>query len=104
MCTNGAARGLDIPAVDWIVQYDPTDDPNEYIHRVGHAARSQGAKGHVLLILQPEELEFSRYLKQAYRLRTLKQVPLNEFEFLWSKIAGIQRQVCHIFTYTLSKI
>jgi len=25
--------GLDIPAVDWIIQYDPPDDPKEYIHR-----------------------------------------------------------------------
>lgn len=28
-----AARGLDIPYVDWIIQYDPPDDPKEYIHR-----------------------------------------------------------------------
>ena len=32
-CTDVAARGLDIPEVDWIVQYDPPDDPKEYIHR-----------------------------------------------------------------------
>ena len=31
--TDVAARGLDIPAVDWILQYDPPDDPKEYIHR-----------------------------------------------------------------------
>jgi ATP-dependent RNA helicase DDX18/HAS1 len=34
LCTDVAARGLDIPAVDWIVQYDPPDDPKEYIHRL----------------------------------------------------------------------
>ena len=33
LCTDVAARGLDIPDVDWIVQYDPPDDPKEYIHR-----------------------------------------------------------------------
>ncbi|CAO2636620.1 ATP-dependent RNA helicase DDX18 [Lemmus lemmus] len=76
LCTDVAARGLDIPEVDWIVQYDPPDDPKEYIHRVGHA----------LLILRPEELGFLRYLKQS-------KVPLNQFDFSWSKVSDIQSQL-----------
>merc|ERR1719186_1879768 len=52
LCTDVAARGLDIPDVDWIVQFDPTDDPKEYIHRVGRTARGEGGKGHALLILR----------------------------------------------------
>jgi ATP-dependent RNA helicase DDX18/HAS1 len=86
LCTDVAARGLDIPAVDWIVQYDPPDDPKEYIHRVGRTARGEGGRGHALLILRPEELGFLRYLKHA-------KVQLNEFEFSWSKIADIQLQL-----------
>ncbi|CAH1798237.1 unnamed protein product [Owenia fusiformis] len=86
LCTDVAARGLDIPAVDWIVQFDPPDDPKEYIHRVGRTARGEGGIGHALLILRPEELGFLRYLKQA-------KVPLNEFEFSWSKISDIQLQL-----------
>jgi len=86
LCTDVAARGLDIPAVDWIVQYDPPDDPKEYIHRVGRTARGEGGRGHALLILRPEELGFLRYLKQA-------RIPLNEFEFSWSKVADIQLQL-----------
>jgi len=86
LCTDVAARGLDIPEVDWIVQYDPPDDPKEYIHRVGRTARGVHGKGHALLIMRPEELGFLRYLRQA-------RVPLNEFEFSWSKIANIQSQL-----------
>ncbi|KAL3647677.1 hypothetical protein CASFOL_008645 [Castilleja foliolosa] len=65
LCTDVAARGLDIPAVDWIVQYDPPDEPKEYIHRVGRTARGEGAKGNALLFLTPEELKFISYLKAA---------------------------------------
>jgi ATP-dependent RNA helicase DDX18/HAS1 len=79
LCTDVAARGLDIPDVDWIVQFDPPDDPKEYIHRVGRTARGEGGQGHALLILRPEELGFLRYLKQEH-------VPLNEFEFSWNKV------------------
>jgi len=86
LCTDVAARGLDIPDVDWIVQFDPPDDPKEYIHRVGRTARGEGGKGHALLMLRPEELGFLRYLKQA-------NVPLNEFEFGWNKVSNIQPQM-----------
>ncbi|KAM9448009.1 ATP-dependent RNA helicase DDX18-like [Salvelinus alpinus] len=86
LCTDVAARGLDIPEVDWIVQYDPPDDPKEYIHRVGRTARGINGIGHALLILRPEELGFLRFLKQA-------KVPLSEFEFSWAKISDIQGQL-----------
>ena len=83
LCTDVAARGLDIPKVDWILQFDPPDDPREYIHRVGRTARGAGAKGRALLLLTPEELPFLRYLKSA-------KVPLNEYEVPTNKIANVQ--------------
>ncbi|EER02063.1 DEAD box ATP-dependent RNA helicase, putative, partial [Perkinsus marinus ATCC 50983] len=65
LCTDVAARGLDIPKVDWIVQYDPPDDPKEYIHRVGRTARGAEGTGKALLFLMPEELGFLRYLRKS---------------------------------------
>ena len=63
LCTDVAARGLDIPAVDWIIQFDPPDDPKEYIHRVGRAIRGKTGQGRALLMLLPQELGFLKYLK-----------------------------------------
>ena len=86
LCTDVAARGLDIPAVDWIIQFDPPDDPKEYIHRVGRTARGDKGKGRALLFLTPEETGFLRYLKAA-------QVTLNEYEFPMKKLANVQSQL-----------
>ncbi|KAI9658144.1 MAG: ATP-dependent RNA helicase [Alyxoria varia] len=86
LCTDVAARGLDIPAVDWIVQFDPPDEPRNYIHRVGRTARGATGKGKSLLFLQPSEVGFLEHLKQA-------RVPLVEFEFPEKKIMNIQSQL-----------
>lgn len=86
ICTDVAARGLDIPAVDWIIQFDPPDDPRDYIHRVGRTARGTNGKGKSLMFLIPNELGFLRYLKAA-------KVPLNEYEFPTNKIANVQSQL-----------
>ena len=86
-CTDVAARGLDIPEVDWIVQYDPPDDPREYIHRVGRACRGESKnKGHALLFLRPQEAGFLQYLKKS-------KVPLSEFSIQSTKVANIQQQL-----------
>ncbi|KAI0137482.1 ATP-dependent RNA helicase HAS1 [Xylariales sp. AK1849] len=86
LCTDVAARGLDIPAVDWIVQFDPPDDPRNYIHRVGRTARGSGTRGRSLLILQPSEAGFMSILKEA-------RVPVAEFEFPANKLSNIQSQL-----------
>lgn len=54
LSTDVAARGLDLPSVDWIVQYDPPSETAEYVHRVGRTAR-KGQQGHALLFLLPSE-------------------------------------------------
>lgn len=91
ICTDVAARGLDIPSVDWIIQFDPPDDPRDYIHRVGRTARGTKAQGKSLMFLTPNELGFLRYLKAA-------KVPLNEYEFPTNKIANVQSQLEKLIT------
>jgi len=52
--TDVIARGLDFPAVDWVVQLDAPEDADTYIHRVGRTARFEKA-GRALLFLCPSE-------------------------------------------------
>ncbi|KAM5440921.1 ATP-dependent RNA helicase [Microsporum ferrugineum] len=86
ICTDVAARGLDIPAVDYIVQLDPPDDPRDYIHRVGRTARGKGKVGRSLMFLQPSEVGFINHLREA-------RVPVVEFEFPTKHIINIQSQL-----------
>ncbi|KAK8086498.1 P-loop containing nucleoside triphosphate hydrolase protein [Apiospora phragmitis] len=86
ICTDVAARGLDIPAVDWIIQFDPPDDPRDYIHRVGRTARGSNGQGRSLMFLQPQEAGFLHHLKEA-------RVPITEFDFPANKIVNIQSQL-----------
>ncbi|KAK5069210.1 ATP-dependent RNA helicase dbp4 [Lithohypha guttulata] len=54
--TDVAARGLDFPSVDWVVQVDAPESPDTYIHRVGRTARFD-REGYSVLFLDPSEEE-----------------------------------------------
>ena len=62
LCTDVAARGLDIPDVDWIVQFDAPQDPNAFVHRVGRTAR-MGRQGQALLLLRHHEDAYVHFLQ-----------------------------------------
>lgn len=52
LTTDVAARGLDIPLVDLVIQIDTPTDPKVYIHRCGRAGRA-GRRGLSILMLNP---------------------------------------------------
>ncbi|KAG5951350.1 ATP-dependent rRNA helicase spb4 [Claviceps sorghi] len=61
--TDLAARGLDIPQVDLVVQVDAPSDPKVFIHRSGRAGRA-GRKGLAVLMLHPgREEDYLRFLE-----------------------------------------
>ncbi|SCU94030.1 LAFA_0F19460g1_1 [Lachancea sp. 'fantastica'] len=64
--TDVVARGIDFPAVDWVVQADCPESVDTYIHRVGRSAR-YGKEGKSLIMLTPQEEEgFLKRLKQRH--------------------------------------
>ena len=50
VATDVAARGLDIPHIEHVINYDIPQNPEDYIHRIGRTARA-GAKGRALTFL-----------------------------------------------------
>ena len=72
LCTDVAARGLDIPGVDWVVQFDAPQDPAAFVHRVGRTAR-MGREGSALIYLAPHESSYVEFLA----VRHIKVRPLD---------------------------
>jgi ATP-dependent RNA helicase DeaD len=56
VATNVAARGLDIPDIQHVINFDVPQNPDEYIHRVGRTARA-GKKGSAVTFVGEWELD-----------------------------------------------
>uniref|UniRef100_A0A8C8AS42 ATP-dependent RNA helicase n=1 Tax=Otus sunia TaxID=257818 RepID=A0A8C8AS42_9STRI len=94
--TDIAARGLDFPSVNWVIQFDCPEDANTYIHRVGRTARYKEG-GEALLVLLPSEEKgmveqlsqrkvpcFVSYLRSVYLMKNKEvfdvfKLPLAEY-------------------------
>ena len=63
LSTDLASRGIDIPNIDMIIQFDPPKTDDSYIHKAGRTARVDN-KGISLLFLNENELTFLNYMKQ----------------------------------------
>jgi len=54
VATDIAARGLDIPHIEHVINYDLPQAPEDYIHRIGRTARN-GAEGSALCLISPDD-------------------------------------------------
>ncbi|KAH8425474.1 putative ATP-dependent RNA helicase [Aspergillus melleus] len=67
ICTDVASRGLDLPNVDLVVEYDPAFSADDHTHRIGRTARL-GRDGRALVFLMPGcEENYVEVLKRGYR-------------------------------------
>ena len=55
VATDVAARGLDIPHIEHVINYDLPQSPEDYVHRIGRTGRTGGMDGQVLTFISPSE-------------------------------------------------
>ncbi|CAE7577715.1 DDX55 [Symbiodinium sp. CCMP2456] len=73
LATDVAARGIDVDAVNWIVQVDPPTDPSAFVHRIGRTARA-GQSGRAVVLLLPHEDGYLPFLeKRGVRFEELPE-------------------------------
>lgn len=86
LCTTDAAgRDLDIPpSVDYVIQFEPPDDPSEYILRIARISCDSDRIGRSILFLHPGEKGFLKYYNSA-------DITVSEFEL--PKLAENQLQI-----------
>ena len=85
--TDIAARGLDFPNVDWVIQADCPDHIDTYIHRVGRTARYRN-HGNAILLIDKNQVNIIKYIKN--KNIPIKQVKSNikNFQYISNKFSS----------------
>lgn len=68
VATDLAARGLDIAALPWVVNYDLPRSPDDYLHRIGRTARA-GESGVAVTFVTADTHAHFRVIERRHRLR-----------------------------------
>ncbi len=86
VATDIAARGLDIPLLPYVINYELPNIPEDYVHRIGRTGRA-GANGIAISLVSHDEEEYLRNIEKLLKERFtneevegFKQSPLSEIE------------------------
>ncbi|PAS97456.1 MAG: ATP-dependent RNA helicase [Candidatus Dactylopiibacterium carminicum] len=92
VATDVAARGIDVPRVSHVINYDIPYDTEAYVHRIGRTGRA-GRQGTAILFVAPRERGMLRAIERATR-QPIEQISLPTREDVEShRIAQLRQQV-----------
>uniref|UniRef100_A0A8C8VMK5 ATP-dependent RNA helicase n=1 Tax=Pelusios castaneus TaxID=367368 RepID=A0A8C8VMK5_9SAUR len=88
VCTDVMARGIDIPEVNWVLQYDPPSSASAFVHRCGRTARI-GHLGSALVFLLPMEESYVNFLSINQKCPMQEMKPLKNIVDLLPKLKSM---------------
>ena len=74
ICTDVMARGIDIPDVSFVLQFDPPSNAEAFVHRCGRTARI-GNQGTAILFLLPTEDAYVNFIELNQKVALLAKDP-----------------------------
>jgi ATP-dependent RNA helicase DeaD len=93
--TDVAARGLDIPDVTHVINYDLPPDPESYVHRIGRTGRA-GRSGEALTLVTPRERRQLRMIEEGIHRRIQPLRLPTDAEVAERRRAGFRAEVLKI--------
>ncbi|KAM9118809.1 ATP-dependent RNA helicase DDX55 isoform 3-T3 [Pangshura tecta] len=88
VCTDVMARGIDIPEVNWVLQYDPPSSASAFVHRCGRTARI-GHLGSALVFLLPMEESYVNFLSINQKCPMQEMKPLKNVVDVLPKLKAL---------------
>ncbi|XP_029921248.1 ATP-dependent RNA helicase DDX55 [Myripristis murdjan] len=88
VCTDVMARGIDIPDVNWVLQYDPPSSASAFVHRCGRTARI-GNQGNALVFLLPMEESYVNFLSINQKCPLQKMSPVSDVVDVLPKVKAM---------------
>jgi len=87
IATDIAARGIDIPGIEIVINYDLPNVPESYVHRIGRTARA-GASGRAISFCAPDEQKQLRDIEKLIK----KSIPLAHLEGLTAAVIPMEEK------------
>ncbi len=95
VATDVAARGIDVPRVSHVINYDIPYDTEAYVHRIGRTGRA-GRSGNAILFVAPRENHLLRQIERATR-QPIEALKLPSREAVADKrVAAFRQQVAEV--------
>ncbi|XP_024154728.1 ATP-dependent RNA helicase DDX55 [Oryzias melastigma] len=88
VCTDVMARGIDIPDVNWVLQYDPPSNASAFVHRCGRTARI-GNYGNALVFLLPMEETYVNFLSINQKCPLQEMPPIRDVVDVLPKVKAM---------------